>query len=67
MSEPSCETCRFWRGRYDLPRNHPLAWQGKDGEGECRRNPPFLRDGSFQFVITTDKTWCGEHQEKTKG
>lgn len=60
MSEPKCETCRFWLREDEC-------------DGWCRRYPPLaltedatLRGAadawSFPTVSTSD--WCGEYQPK---
>lgn len=58
MSEPTCETCKFW---YRLD----------DEEGMCRRYPPFtvrtdpnIGMDAFTFPATSMSEWCGEHQPK---
>lgn len=76
MSEPRCETCRFWDGE---------PAENVDSEATCRRFPPTLNttvvdlwaedhcDGdveaphnAFAWVFPTVNAddWCGEHQPK---
>lgn len=54
MSEPKCETCRFWY-RYDAE------------EGICRRYPPstyLVEMEAFTFPTVSTSEWCGEYQPK---
>lgn len=62
MSQPKCETCRWWDG------------VAEDEIAECRRLPPqFIieqidpgtshGDHAFWPLVDSDQ-WCGEHQPK---
>jgi hypothetical protein len=63
MSQPTCETCRFWKV-------FPV------GElGHCRRHPPLLcivlsvdgrhsTDPQVQWPTTQPNAWCGEYEPK---
>lgn len=61
MSNPTCETCRWWLNLPDfiLIEGEPPT----DFYGECRRLPPV---GSVigDFPLTQIEMWCGEHSPK---
>lgn len=55
MTQPTCETCRFWGSDYDY------------GKNICQRFPPVVTPGSLRgstakYPLTRDTWWCGEHQ-----
>jgi len=67
MSTDNCGTCRYWQKAPGL-----VAKSGQ-GEGDCRRNPPFShliqdREGRpgviSQYSKTKEAMWCGEFQPK---
>lgn len=73
MSDPRCETCRFWR-LSKLGTEGALArFEIEEGEsvGSCCRNAPRPtysggRDGSLDidWPRTISKDWCGEYAPK---
>ncbi len=67
MTQPTCETCRFWQ----------LVELAPYWSGDCRRHTPRMQGdiaphGSAQFQepkaaiwpSTNSGDWCGEHQPK---
>lgn len=63
MSNPTCETCRWWLNLpgFIVHDNSPPV----DNYGECRRLPPV---GTYlgNFTLTESDLWCGEHSPKTE-
>jgi hypothetical protein len=69
MSEPKCETCRWWK----------LVELCALPEGECRRNTPMMQgqiaphgNSVFQnpagavWPQCNRSDWCGQHQHKNQ-
>ena len=50
MSEPRCETCRYWS-----------TYPGMRELGACRRYPPAQVDGKSGVIpAQSSLSWCGE-------
>jgi hypothetical protein len=74
----SCEICRYWIARDDLPSGHENMGEGF---GECRRRSPHggtfatytqqaktpkrVSVVAFPFPPTHSKDWCGEFEPPT--
>lgn len=61
MTQPTCETCRFWAHL----QGYEYVGVKRNNFGECRRFPPTIQGGEEgEFPITEVSIWCGEHQPK---
>jgi hypothetical protein len=53
MTQPTCETCRFY----------------ETNDWSCHRNPPWANKESETFAAfppTRPYEWCGEHKPKSR-
>lgn len=77
MSEPTCETCKFWD-------DHDPETDGDGATGDCRRRSPvlvpftlrqlginndsqpdeFVAWDATAFPVTPHWEWCGDHEPK---
>lgn len=71
MTQPTCETCRWWPARVETYGVFGLLGPHTDGSvSECRKNAPSPREPnggvSAQriFPTTARYDWCGEYQPR---
>lgn len=65
MTQPTCETCRFWRDSGRDVQTIGRALHAK--QGICRKNAPVADPGMGGYAIwamTKSLDWCGEHEPK---